>query len=178
MRRFFVCCVIALFSMNGFSALDGDTDLRSGGIVDLDLTIPETIRFEVSIDFSEERVSHSGDIVREFPACIFFNGTGKYSVSVTSQSGQFVLLPPSGSFDNAVKFLAYWSDEMNGSRRTLLQPGTVLGGQQVERKSASKCLNKVLQGNSVFSIVVPKDEVSFAEKGTYGVTISIIVSPE
>lgn len=178
MRLTFLLWASVLLSLNGFAEEDGLLEQRSEGRVDIDLTIPETIQFDIAIDMIQQRVTNTGDIVREFPVCVFVNGMSKYSVSVTSKTGQFVLLPASGDVDNAIKFFSYWNDELEEQGRTELQAGVVLRGQQADRNSATRCLNKVTQGNGVFSILIPKSQIAYAKKGVYGVTLSIIISPE
>lgn len=155
---------------------DGDVGEKTTGQTDVRLTISDTIRFSIEVDFDKEEISAAGDIIRETDACIFFNSGGSYSIIATTDNKDFRLEKPGD--DNGIGFAAYWSSTLGRKGRKPLQYGVPLTGQTIDDTETQNCLKGKGRGNSNFSIQIPKSSAGKVRTGSYRTTISIVISPD
>ncbi len=172
-----VAIFAAFFNAGAMAVEDGDIDPKaSKGKMDVRLTIPDTIRFIIEVNFDKEQTSPSGDIVRETDACIYFNGGGSYSIIATTDNNDFKLKKTDNGED--VGFAAYWSSTLGREGRQPLQYGKALTGLTIDNSETEDCLSGKGRGNSNFSIQIPRSSVGKVRTGSYSSTISVVISPE
>lgn len=173
-----VCMLLVFLSYNPLvmAVDDGDIGEKTRAQLDVALTIPDTIRFSIEVDFDKEEISSSGDIIRETDACIFFNGGGSYSIIATTDNKNF-RLKKNGDGDG-VGFVAYWSSTLGKKGRKPLRYGVPLTGQTIDSVETERCLSGKGRGNSNFSIQIPKSSVGKVRTGSYRTTISVVISPD
>ncbi len=163
-------------SMVAMAVEDGDVGEKTTGQTDVRLTIPDTIRFSIEVDFDREATSPAGDIIRETEACIFFNGGGSYSIIATTDNKDFKLKKPGNG--DGVDFVAYWSSTQGRAGRKPLLYGVPLTGQTIDDIETENCLKGKGRGNSNFSIQIPKSSAGKVRTGSYRTTISVVISPD
>lgn len=170
-----------LLSSSAFSFEDGIVSPEgSTGSFDINLRIPEIIKFSVTIGLDQKTLS-DGDVVKYTDTCISYNSGSRYNIAVTTDSGDFTLNRLNKKNKNTEKqvyFNAYWNDSSGIEGRKKLEYGKPLSGQTIDAQQTADCLSGKLRGNSNFSIQVSKEKAPDVIDGKYGTAISIIISPE
>jgi hypothetical protein len=156
--------------------VDGELGASSTGKLDIELTVPNRVRFMVFIDLGQERATGTGDVVRSADTCLSMNTTGGYSVKLVTNHEAFVLR--NETLEEWIPFFAYWNDQAGIEGRRQLAHGKVLTGLTLDEEQTQQCLKGLSEGNSNFSIVIPQLSVQHARQAGYGATLSLIISPE
>lgn len=175
-KHFNLAIWLLLISVSGAPSLncaekDGELGATSTGTINVNLRIPDTIRFNMSVD-----VDSSSDVIvkRQADLCIYINGGGNYSVTVTTDNDGYIL----SGVSKQIQFDAYWNDAAGQDDRKKLEYGVPLTGQKTNEKDTKKCIKGEILGNSNFSIEVPRERKADVLKGQYQTIISIIIAPE
>lgn len=168
---------LGVFSSTGvLAAADGDVGTTSTGTTDVQLIIPDLVRIYALSDIDLGTYSGMGTEAGNTEACIFRNGAGTYSVTATTNKGDFLLSSGSGgTAAEDIDFTAYWNDVTGTTGRAALTYNTALTTQSGTNTASITCAAGT---NANFSVEIADTDMQTKVPNTYTATVTIVIAPE
>ena len=164
------------FPFEIYAASQGDVGTTSTGTLDVDLVVPDLVRVSGLADIDLGTYSGTGDESGNDDVCVFRNGAGTYSVTVTTNKGDFrISRGAGGTAAEDIDFTAYWNDEDGTTGRAELTYNTALETQSGANTAAIDCGGGV---NANFSLVISESDMQTKNPNTYSATVTIVIAPE
>ncbi len=169
--------ILGTFTCAGaFAAADGDVGTTSTGTTDVQLVIPDLVRIYALSDIDLGTYSGMGTEAGNTEACIFRNGAGTYSVTATTNKGDFRLSSGSGgTASEDIDFTAYWNDVTGTTGRAALTYNTALTTQSGTNTASITCAGGT---NANFSVEIADTDMQTKVPNTYTATVTIVIAPE
>ncbi|MFL0810490.1 MAG: hypothetical protein K6L76_08755 [Agarilytica sp.] len=168
----------AFLSNNAISATQGTTGTTSTGTLDVDLIIPDLVRITDLDDIDLGTYTGTGTETGNDDMCVFRNGAGNYSVTVTTNKGDFRISRGSGgTAAEDIDFSAYWNDATTTTGRAALTYNTALTTQTGAYTTDTDC-DSGGSLNANFSVEIAESDMQTKNPNTYSATVTIVIAPE
>ncbi len=177
-NKILIAAIAALgtFSAGIFAASDGDVGTTSTGTTDITLVVPDLVRISDLSDIDLGTYSGMGTETGNTDACIFRNGAGTYTVTATTDKGDFrISRGAGGTAAEDIDFDAYWNDESGTTGRAALTYNTALTTQSGANTAAIDCGGGT---NANFSVEIAAADMQTKNPATYEATVTIVIAPE
>lgn len=168
----------AILSSSVFSATQGTNATTSTGTLDVDLIIPDLVRITDLDNINLGTYSGSGTETGDDDICVFRNGAGNYTVTVTTDKGAFRISRGSGGVAaEDIDFSAYWNDATSTTGRSALTYNTALTTQTGAYTADTDCSGGGSL-NANFSVDIAESDMQTKNPNTYSATVTIVIAPE
>lgn len=162
--------------LSAYAATDGTLAATSTGTTDVDLIIPDLVRISGLSDIDLGTYSGTGTETGDTEACIFRNGAGTYTVTATTDKGDFrISSGAGGTAAQDIDFDAYWNDVTTTTGRAALTYNTALTTQSGTNTTAINCGGGT---NANFSLEIAAVDMQTKVPATYSATVTLVVAPE
>lgn len=161
---------------SAFAASDGDVGTTSTGTTDITLIVPDLVRISALSDIDLGTYSGMGTETGDTEACIFRNGAGTYTVTATTNKGDFLISSGAGgTAAEDINFTAYWNDVTGTTGRAALTYSTALTTQSGTNTASITCAGGT---NANFSVEIADTEMQTKVPNTYVATVTLVIAPE
>ncbi len=166
----------SLFSTGALAASDGTLGTTSTGTTDISLIVPALVSITNLVDINLGTYAGTGTETGNTDACIFRNGAGNYTVTATTNKGDFRISSGSGgTASEDIDFDAYWNDVSGTTGRAALTYNTALTTQTGANTAALNCGGS---DNANFSVEIAEADMQTKVPNTYTATVTIVIAPE
>lgn len=165
--------VFALASMAGAghaAPVQGSLGATSTGSFDIDVTLQDLVQISSLDDLSLGTYSGIGNATGSEAFCVYRNGTGQYTATVT---GSYNAGAGSGfSVYSAGNTMAYTAT-YNGN--AIASGGTT--GTEIGNSSLQDCGGSNVANNATIAVTIPAATLQASPTGTYVGTVTILINP-
>lgn len=167
---------LGLISGSVMAATQGTLGTDSTGTVIITVDINDLVQVSNLTDIGLGTFNGGGtDLSGTDAFCVYRNGGGTFDITMSGSGGSSAFTLTDGS--NTVPYSVDFTN-IPAATTTAMTTNVLLGGQQNANTSSTTCSGAGDSDNVSVTVTVTSGDLASAPAGTYGGTLTMVVSPE